>query len=170
MVQIGSFYPGIVFSSLFLIIGRLGSWRCIIYFYHIVFLKSSRPSLALKKFFLPLRLSCKESSTFSPSPSSSGSGDVAALRCSGPLRSKVGGPSKVCARFCGMGPPGVGCLQLPILIQINIDIEWSIIVLYHFHQQYNSFHKCHLLINFAANSKKSATFLKLSNCWQYILA
>ena len=27
--------------------------------------------------FLPLRLSCKESSTFSPSPSSSGSGDVA---------------------------------------------------------------------------------------------
>ncbi len=42
--------------------------------------------------------------------------------------------------------------------------------LYHFHQQYNSFHKCYLLINFAANSKKSATFLKLSNCWQYILA
>ena len=30
-----------------------------------------------KGFFLPLRLSCKESSTFSPSPSSSGSGDVA---------------------------------------------------------------------------------------------
>ena len=27
-----------------------------------------------------------------------------------------------------------------------------------------------LLINFAANSKKSATVLKLSNCWQYILA
>ena len=27
-----------------------------------------------------------------------------------------------------------------------------------------------LLINFAANSKKSATFLKSSNCWQYILA
>ena len=42
-------------------------------------LKSSRPSLLLKKFFLPLRLSCKESSTFSPSPSSSGSGDVTAL-------------------------------------------------------------------------------------------
>ena len=30
-------------------------------------------------FFLPLRLSCKESSTFSPSPSSSGNGDVTAL-------------------------------------------------------------------------------------------
>ena len=55
--------------------------------------------------FLPLRLSCKESSTFSPSPSSSGSGDVTALRCSEPLRSKVGGPSKVFAMFCGMGPP-----------------------------------------------------------------
>ena len=28
----------------------------------------------------------------------------------------------------------------------------------------------YLLIIFAANSKKSATFLKLSNCWQCILA
>ena len=27
-------------------------------------------------------------------------------RCSEPLRSKVGGPSKVFARFCGMGPLG----------------------------------------------------------------
>ena len=69
-------------------------------------LKSSRHSLPLKKvFLLPLRLSCKESSTFSPSPSSSGSGDVTALRCSEPLRSKVGGPSKVFARLCGMEPP-----------------------------------------------------------------
>ena len=55
--------------------------------------------------FLPLRLSCKESSTFSPSPSSSGSGDVTALRCSEPLRSKVGGASKPFAILCGMGPP-----------------------------------------------------------------
>ena len=31
--------------------------------------------------------------------------DVTALRCSEPLRSKVGGPSKVYAIFCGMGPP-----------------------------------------------------------------
>ena len=31
--------------------------------------------------------------------------DVTALRCSEPLRSKVGGPSKVYSRFCGMGPP-----------------------------------------------------------------
>ena len=43
----------------------------------------------------PVPLS-KEDSTFSPSPSSSGSGDVTApSRCSEPLRSKVGGPSKV---------------------------------------------------------------------------
>ena len=40
--------------------------------------RGQKPSLPLKKeSFLPLRLSCKESSTFSPSPSSSGSGDVA---------------------------------------------------------------------------------------------
>ena len=31
--------------------------------------------------------------------------DVTALRCSEPLRSKVGGPSKVFAIFCGMEPP-----------------------------------------------------------------
>ena len=53
----------------------------------------------------PVPLS-KEGSTFSPSPSSSGSGDVTALRCSEPLRSKVGGPSKVFAKLCGMGPHG----------------------------------------------------------------
>ena len=59
-----------------------------------------------KGFFLPLRLSCKESSTFSPSPSSSGSGDVTALRCSEPLRYKVDGASKPSPWLCGMGPPG----------------------------------------------------------------
>ena len=51
----------------------------------------------LKEFFSnhPVPLS-KEGSTFSPSPSSSGSGDVTApSRCSEPLRSKDGGPSKV---------------------------------------------------------------------------
>ena len=49
-----------------------------------VFFESPRPSLA------------KEGSTFSPSPSSSGSGDVTAPpRRSEPLRSKDGGPSKV---------------------------------------------------------------------------
>ena len=42
----------------------------------------------------PVPLS-KEGSTSTPSPSSSEGGDVTALRCSEPLRSKVGGPSKV---------------------------------------------------------------------------
>ena len=108
-----------------------------------IFRKPTRPSLPLRKAphlspslsslrkrgcnrptvlnFLPLRLSCKESSTFSPSPSqwslhplrfprsrgteTSGSGDVTALRCSEPLRSKVGGASKPFAILCRMGPP-----------------------------------------------------------------
>ena len=49
----------------------------------------------------PVPLS-KEGSTFSPSPSSSGSGDVTApSRCSEPLRSKVGGPSKVSLDWAG---------------------------------------------------------------------
>ena len=72
-----------------------------------VFFESPRPSLA------------KEGSTFSPSPSSSGSGDVTALRCSEPLRSKDGGPSKVspdCAgwdRLDAIGPSKVSpdCLS-----------------------------------------------------------
>ena len=72
--------------------------------------RGQKPSLPLKKeFFLPLRLSCKESSTFLTKPLfPQGREDVTALRCSEPLRSKVGGPSKVCAKLCGLGPPGVG--------------------------------------------------------------
>ena len=46
--------------------------------------------------FLPLRLSCKESST-SNQAFLLRRKDVTALRCSEPLRSKVGGPSKVFA-------------------------------------------------------------------------
>ena len=57
----------------------------------------------------PVPLS-KEGSTFSPSPSSSGSGDVTApSRCSEPLRSKDGGPSKVspdCAGWDRLGMSG----------------------------------------------------------------
>ena len=51
----------------------------------------SNPSVSLSK----------GSSTFSPSPSSSGSGDVTALRCSEPLRYKDGGPSKVSPNCAG---------------------------------------------------------------------
>ena len=75
-----------------------------------VFFESPRPSLAKEGDFSnhPVPLS-KEGSTFSPSPSSSGSGDVTALRCSEPLRSKVGGPSKVspdCAGWDRLGMSG----------------------------------------------------------------
>ena len=57
-----------------------------------VYQKSSNPSVSLSK----------GSSTFSPSPSSSGSGDVTApSRCSEPLRSKDGGPSKVSSDCAG---------------------------------------------------------------------
>ena len=66
-----------------------------------------KPSLPLKKeFFLPLRLSCKESSTFLTKPLfPQEREDVTALRCSEPLRYKVGGPIKGLAILCGMGPP-----------------------------------------------------------------
>ena len=47
------------------------------------------------EFFLPLRLSCKESSTFLTKPLfPQEREDVTALRCSEPLRYKVGGASK----------------------------------------------------------------------------
>ena len=87
----------------------------------IMVLKSSRPSLPLKK-----------APPFSPSLSSivfatpsvpllgdrnpQGREDVTALRCSEPLRYKVGGPSKVCARLCGLGPPGGGILNCFVLL------------------------------------------------------
>ena len=61
-------------------------------------------------FFDPPRPSfAKEGSTFSPSPSSSGSGDVTALRCSEPLRSKVGGASKPSPCFAGWDRLGTAC-------------------------------------------------------------
>ena len=77
----------------------------------------------------PVPLS-KEGSTFSPSPSSSGSGDVTAPpRRSEPLRSKDGGPSKVSPDcLCGVNRlgdglgdrlgDGVGAIQ----VLVNVDI------------------------------------------------
>ena len=57
----------------------------------------------------PVPLS-KEGSTFSPSPSSSESGDVTApSRCSEPLRSKDGGPSKVSPDCAGWDRLGYAC-------------------------------------------------------------
>ena len=76
----------------------------------------------------PVPLS-KEGSTFSPSPSSSGSGDVTAPpRCSEPLRSKVGGPSKVSPDcLCGVNRLGAACLRPTdglgaIQVLVNVDI------------------------------------------------
>ena len=55
--------------------------------------------------FLPLRLSCKESSTSNQAFLLRRKDVNRPTRCSEPLRSKVGGPSKVFAMLCGMGPP-----------------------------------------------------------------
>jgi hypothetical protein len=68
----------------------------------------------------PSFLTLKEGSTSHLGLLSSGEKKETALRCSEPLRYKVGGPSKVFASFCGMGPPGVGSLQLPILIKSTL--------------------------------------------------
>ena len=94
----------------------------------------------------PVPLS-KEGSTAFPKPlSPQGTGDVTALRCSEPLRSKVGGPSKVspnCAGWdrlgmsgaskvspdclCGVNRLGATCLRAadglaPIQVLVNVDI------------------------------------------------
>ena len=54
----------------------------------------------------PSFLTLKEGSTSHLGLLPSGKKRETALRCSEPLRSKVGGPSKVFAILCGMGPPG----------------------------------------------------------------
>ena len=56
---------------------------------------------------IPSFFTIKEGSTFLTKPLfPQGRENVTALRCSEPLRSKVGGPSKVFAMLCGLGPPG----------------------------------------------------------------
>ena len=100
-----------------------------------VFFESPRPSLAKEGDFSnhPVPLS-KEGSTSTPSPSSSEGGDVTALRCSEPLRSKVGGPSKVspdCAGWDRLGMSGAskispdclsaGAFYVPIKA---VSIQW----------------------------------------------
>ena len=58
----------------------------------------------------PSFLTVKEGSTSHLGLLPSGKKKETALRCSEPLRYRVGGPSKVYARFCGMGPHGDGML------------------------------------------------------------
>ena len=81
------------------------------------FFESPRPSLA------------KEGSTSHPSPLSSEERDVTALRCSEPLRSMVGGPSKVSPDcLCGVNRLGDGLGDrlgdglAPIQVLVNVDI------------------------------------------------
>ena len=62
--------------------------------------------LMVVSFRKPTRLSLPLRKAPPFSPSLQGREDVTALRCSEPLRSKVGGPSKVFDISCGMGPPG----------------------------------------------------------------
>ena len=68
----------------------------ILCFYIFVFLKNKKSFSKI----IPSFFTIKEGSTFLTKPLfPQGREDVTALRCSEPLRSKVGGPSKVYARF-----------------------------------------------------------------------
>ena len=85
---------------------------------------------------LPSSLTLKGGSTAFPKPlSPQGTGDVTALRCSEPLRSKVGGPSKVSPDCAGWDRLGATCLRpadgaadrladgaAPIQVLVNVDI------------------------------------------------
>ena len=84
----------------------------------------------------PSSLTLKGGSTAFPKPlSPRGTGDVTALRCSEPLRSKVGGPSKVSPDCAGWDRLGATCLRAadgladgaadglaPIQVLVNVDI------------------------------------------------
>ena len=82
-----------------------------------VFSKTHPSSLTIKEDFsnhpvnsskiTPSLFTLKEGSTSHPGPLTlRGEGGNRPTRCSEPLRSKVGGPSKVFAILCGMGPLG----------------------------------------------------------------
>ena len=103
---------------------RTGTSYCYCYIIEIIhhdsviFSKTYPSFLTIKEgVFLPLRLSCKESSTFLTKPLfPQEREDVTALRCSEPLRSKVGGPSKVFAILCGMGPPDYRLIPISYML------------------------------------------------------
>ena len=65
----------------------------------------NRPTSAICSKTYPSFLTVKEGSTSHLGLLPSGKKRKTALRCSEPLRYKVGGPSKVFAKLCGMGPP-----------------------------------------------------------------
>ena len=76
---------------------------------------------------IPSFFTIKEGSTFLTKPLfPQEREDVTALRCSEPLRYKVGGPSKFYARSCGMGPPK----SLPFILSYCIGERHTILVRY----------------------------------------
>ena len=73
----------------------------------------------------PSFLTLKEGSTFLTKPLfPQGRENVTTLRCSEPLRYKVGGASKPCAMFCGMGPLGDSRLQLIVYGLSCYTLHW----------------------------------------------
>ena len=81
---------------------RTPSISVLIIFIVLTFVLIIRSSKIIPSFF-----TIKEGSTFLTKPLfPQGREDVTALRCSEPLRYKVGGPSKVFAMVCGMKQPG----------------------------------------------------------------
>ena len=112
----------------------------------IIFSKTYPSFLTVKEgFFLPLRLSCKESSTFLTKPlfnglytpfgspvcggqKPQGREDVTALRCSEPLRYKVGGPSKVSPYCAGWDRLNHYLSFYPIVLMKDTPFWFSIIL------------------------------------------
>ena len=87
-----------------------------------------------EKFFESLRLPLAKGSSTSNQAFLLRRKDVTALRCSEPLRYKVGGPSKVYAMLCGMGPPYYSLLIETVRIVPHCSIalhlsslEWGIL-------------------------------------------
>ena len=71
-------------------------------------------------------LTVKEDSTFLTKPLfPQGREDVTALRCSEPLHYKVGGPSKVFAILCGMGPPELFLIAVSLCTGRHSNEEYS---------------------------------------------
>ena len=79
----------------------------------------------------PSSLTLKGGSTAFPKPlSPQGTGDVTALRCSEPLRSKVGGPSKVSPDCAGWDRLGATCLRLAcsLLIWLLVNLLVNLLI------------------------------------------
>ena len=119
------------------------------FYFFSFFLKSSRPSLPLKK--APPLTSCPLSSGAREETALLGARDRYALRLADHQRSRL------------IVRDGTA------LMQGFLYLTLSLIYMNQQKEKTSYIYYC-LLINFAANSKKSATFLKLSNCRQYILA